>query len=74
MSFTINKAERLYLIERLEDSKDLCGFERKLLDRLKNSKCKWCKGNGYAPYVGGDDDELLCCFCLGTGFNGADQG
>lgn len=41
-----------------------------LLERRKRKggKCPSCGGSGYAPYVGGDDDDARCTDCKGSGF------
>jgi hypothetical protein len=62
----ITKAERSFILQ------GLCaldaGFARELVERIEATKCSSCRGNGYAPYVGGDDDDAPCTACHGSGF------
>jgi hypothetical protein len=67
-SFEVNKTDRLVLQEGL--AKLDYGYARDLWERLQETRCWMCRGSGYAPYVGGDDDESPCINCKGSGFNG----
>jgi hypothetical protein len=65
--FRIDKARRAVLIEALK--KLDYGFAKDLRAELEATKCSDCGGGGYAPYVGGDDDDAPCLTCKGTGFS-----
>jgi len=67
--FPIDRARRKVLIDGL--SKLEYGFARELVDELDATRCELCGGGGYAPYVGGDDDEIPCLACDGSGFKRA---
>lgn len=73
MRYKLNNAERHYILNRyavdIADGRDVCGFEREMLDRLRASKCQTCRGSGFASYVGGYSDENLCVNCSGSGFD-----
>jgi DnaJ-class molecular chaperone len=63
----LDKAQRAIVEHALR--KDGCGMALEIANQLAKSRCSSCGGDGYAPYVGGDDDESLCSACRGTGFD-----
>lgn len=61
-----DRATRVVLLDGLDRLHT--GLAREVKERLLATRCEACEGNGYAPYVGGDDDEVPCGRCGGTGF------
>ena len=68
----VSVGERHVLLEGL--SKLDYGFAREVEQRLRATCCPGCGGSGFAPYVGGDDDEAPCDRCGGSGWASYDDG
>ena len=66
MMVPLSMGER-YVIEQGLAKLDFT-FAREVAEKLEGTHCKWCDGNGHAPYVGGDDDDARCGKCHGHGF------
>lgn len=64
--FKLDRGERYVILQGL--ARLSSGFAREIAERLKATECPACHGGGYAPYVGGDDDDAPCLKCGGTGF------
>lgn len=62
----IDRADRHVILEGLRHLS--YGAARELADRIEATKCPTCGGNGFAKYVGGDDDDDACPACDGDGF------
>jgi DnaJ-class molecular chaperone len=69
VAFPLTKGERATIQEGLD--KLAYGFARDIHAKLEATRCTACGGNGYAPYVGGDDDDDPCTTCKGSGFKSA---
>lgn len=65
-TLTISKADRFVLLEGLRALP--YDYARELAVRIRATECPMCGGAGFAPYVGGDDDETPCFRCHGDGF------
>lgn len=64
----LTKAERAVILDGLK--KLVYGYAVEVANKLEETKCERCGGNGYAPYVGGEDADP-CGECDGTGFKNA---
>lgn len=64
----ISVGERHVLLEGLSGLD--FGFARDVEEKLRATCCSGCCGSGFAPYVGGDDDEDPCDRCQGSGWAG----
>ena len=62
----ISKADRSVILQGL--AKLDFGYARELAARIEATKCPTCGGDGFAEYVGGDDDDDACSACDGLGF------
>ena len=65
VTFSITKVERHFIAAGLRAQK--AKFAHEIADRLDQTRCTFCRGSGYAPYVGGEDDDAPCLRCGGSG-------
>ena len=66
--FTINKADRFYILAALGAKSHPCGYERTLIERLEASICPCCFGCGEHSDYSYGVTYYPCDTCHGSGF------